>query len=422
MATVSFHLKEPKVDKPTAIFIWFNPQNGQPRIRLYTGDKLHPSQWAGGDVQRAITKGRTIDPEIKRANEALNANNERMSRRLLAYWGECRAQGVLPTAEQLREAIEPEAAPEPTPERPHPLPDLLSYKERHARTRRPNTVKALGTLYNHLDRFATTTGRTLEYTDFTAQFWHDLTAYFLDEADLVDNSIAKHLAHFKHFLSDAHQLGRNPLQDYKHWRWARRDPDVLALTRAELSALETVNVSMLPDAARLENARALFLLSCYTGLRFSDVAALRPEHQKGEWLQLTAQKTGEKLTVPLRGNRAMPLLAKLWAGEVRPISNQKLNKYIKDVARLAKLNTPTEQVEYRGSLRTSETLPKHELISSHTGRRTFVTLSLEGGLSWETIMKATGHKDFKSFRRYIQVTPERLLADFARVWSESESL
>ena len=420
MATVSFHLKEPKADKPTAIFIWFNPQNGQPRIRLYTGDKINPDQWAGGEVQRAVTKGRGIDADVKKANEALNANNERMSKRLLAYWGDCRAVGVLPTAEQLREVIEPEAAPEAPAAAPRPLPDLLAYKERHARTRRPNTVKALGTLYNHLERYEATTGQPLEYTGFTMQFWHDFTAYLLDTANLVDNSIAKHLAHFKHFLSDAHGLGRNPLQEYRHWRWTRRDPDVLALTRAELTAIEKVDVSMLSDAARLENARALFLISCYTGLRFSDVAALKPEHQKGEWLQLTAQKTSEKLTVPLRGNRAVPLLAQLWAGKVRPISNQKLNKYIKDVARLAKLDTPTEQVEYRGSQRTSQTLPKHELISSHTGRRTFVTLSLEGGLSWETIMKATGHKDFKSFRRYIQVTPERLLSDFARVWSEQE--
>lgn len=418
MATISFHLKEPKADKPTAIFMWFNPQNGQPRVRLYTGDKIHPNQWAGGAVQRAITKGRNIDPELKRTNEALNTSNERMSKRLLTYWAECRAQGTLPTPEQLREVIEPEAAPEPAPERPYPLPDLLAYKERHARTRRPNTVKALGTLYNHLARYETIIRQRLKYEDFTMQFWHDLTAYFLDEAQLVDNSIAKHLAHFKHFLGDAHELGHNPLQDYKRWRWTRRDPDVLALTQVELTALETVNVSMLPDASRLENARSLFLISCYTGLRFSDVAALRSEHQKGEWLQLTIQKTSEKLTVPLRGNRAVPLLAKLWAGVVRPISNQKLNKYIKDVARLAKLNTPTERIEYRGSLRTSETLPKHELVSSHTGRRTFVTLSLEGGLSWETIMKATGHKDFKSFRRYIQVTPERLLADFARVWGQ----
>ena len=422
MATVSFELKDPKADKPTAIRILFNPQNGQPRIKIYTGDKIHPAHWSAGDVQRAITKARGMDVEVKRANELINANNERMSTRLLEYWGECRAKGLLPSADELRAIIEPEAAPEAPSELPRPLPDLLAYKERHARTRRPNTVKALGTLYNHLRRYEEIIKRPLEYANFTTQFWHDFTAYLLDEARLVDNSIAKHLAHLKHFLSDAHELGRNPLQDYKRWRWTRRDPDVLALTRAELYALETVNLTLLPDMARLENARALFLISCYTGLRFSDVAALKPEHQKGEWLQLTAQKTNEKLTVPLRGNRAVPLLAQLWEGKVRPISNQKLNKYIKDVARMAKLDSPTEQVEYRGSQRTSQTLPKHELISSHTGRRTFVTLSLEGGLSWETIMKATGHKDFKSFRRYIQVTPERLLADFARVWGEEQSI
>jgi hypothetical protein len=136
-------LKEPKADKPTAIFIWFNPQNGQLHIRLYTGDKIHPDQWAGGDVQRAITKGRGIDADVKKSNEALNANNERMSKRLLAYWGDCRALGVLPTAEQLREAIEPEAAPEAPAAAPRPMPDLLACKECHARTRRPNTVKAL---------------------------------------------------------------------------------------------------------------------------------------------------------------------------------------------------------------------------------------------------------------------------------------
>ena len=418
MATVSFHLKNKNADKPTPIFIWFNPQNGQPRIRIYTGDKILPSNWAGDKIQMAITKGRSIDPEVKRTNEAINANHERMSKLLLAYWAEARAQGKLPTDDELRAVVEPEIAIQQTIERPSPLPDLLAYKERHGRTRSPNTVKALVTLYNHLQRYEQAIRRPLEYTSFTIQFWHDFTAYLLDEANLVDNSISKHLAHFKHFLGDAFELGRNPLQDYKRWRWTRRDPDVLALTRKELHLLQSVDLSIMPDAARLENARALFLISCYTGLRFSDVAALKPEHQKGEWLQLTAQKTGEKLTVPLRGNRAVPLLADLWAGKIHPISNQKLNKYIKDVARLAGINTPTEQVEFRGSKRSSTTLPKHDLISTHTGRRTFVTISLEGGLAWETIMKATGHKDFKSFRRYIQVTPERLLSDFDRVWRE----
>ncbi|WP_158010770.1 site-specific integrase [Hymenobacter lapidarius] len=197
---------------------------------------------------------------------------------------------------------------------------------------------------------------------------------------------------------------------------------MLALTRTELSSLEHVDLSGLSDTNRLENARALFLISCYTGLRFSDVAALRPEHQNGEWLELRAKKTKDKLTIPLRGNPAVPLLARLWAGQVRTITNQKLNAYIKDVARVAGIDTPTKHDEHQGSQHTSTTHPKYELIGTHTGRRTFVTLSLEGGLSWETIMKATGHKDFKSFRRYIQVTSERLLTDFARVWGKQEDV
>ena len=425
MATISFHLKEPKLDKPSAIFMWFNPQNGQPRIRLYTGDKIHPDQWTGGDVQRALTKGRNIDPEIKRANEALNANNERMSKRLLTYWNECRATGILPSAEVLRQIIEPEVAPETAPPPPPLLTDLLAFKERRSRVLRPNTIKAYKTLHNTLKQYESVTGWPLRYADLTLNFWHEFTAYLLSlpvkgRIGMEDNSIAKLLAHFKTFLKDAHEIGLNPLQDFRKWRWARRDGDVLALTRAELTALERVNLTMLPDAARLENARSLFLISCYTGLRFSDVAALRPQNQQGEWLHLTVEKTAIRLTVPLRGNRAVPLLADLWAGKVHPVSNQKLNDYIKDVARLAKIDTPTEHVEFRGSQRTASTYAKHELVTTHTGRRTFVTLSLEGGLSWETIMKATGHKDFKSFRRYIQVTPERLLADFARVWGEQE--
>ncbi|WP_157780890.1 site-specific integrase [Hymenobacter sedentarius] len=420
MATVSFHLKDPKAEKPTTIYIWFNPQNGNDRVRIYTGEKILPIYWAGGDVQQARVKGRDIDAELKRTHETLNLNLARMSKRLLACWNECRSQDTLPSAAQLREAIEPEAAPAAPAPPPRPLIDLLAYKERHAITRRPNTVKAIGTLYNHLDRYEQHRGKTLTYEGFTKKFWDDFAAYLLDTARLQDNSIAKLLAHLKHFLGDAHESGHTTLQDYKRWHWKRQDPDVLALTRAELSALERVDLSGLSDTDRLENARALFLISCYTGLRFSDVAALRPEHQNGEWLELRAQKTKEKLTIPLRGNPAVPLLARLWAGLVHPIANQNLNAYIKDVARLAGIDTPTNHDEHRGSLHTSTTHPKYELISTHTGRRTFVTLSLEGRLSWETIMKATGHKDFKSFRRYIQVTSDRLLTEFASVWSKQE--
>ncbi|OGX89488.1 hypothetical protein BEN47_19620 [Hymenobacter lapidarius] len=170
MATVSFHLKDPKANKPTPVFILFNPHNGTPRVRIYTGEKILPAYWTGGNVQQALTKGRSINAELKRTHETLNASLTRMSKRLLAYWNEYRSQGKLPSDTQLREAVEPEAAPAAPAPAPCPLADLLAYKDRHARTRQPNTVKALGTLYNHLVRYEQLSGQALTYEGFTKNF------------------------------------------------------------------------------------------------------------------------------------------------------------------------------------------------------------------------------------------------------------
>ena len=50
------------------------------------------------------------------------------------------------------------------------------------------------------------------------------------------------------------------------------------------------------------------------------------------------------------------------------------------------------------------TQPKHELLCTHTARRTFVTLALEGGMRPETLMRITGHKDYKMLHRYLKIT------------------
>ncbi|WP_262482677.1 tyrosine-type recombinase/integrase [Anditalea andensis] len=55
-------------------------------------------------------------------------------------------------------------------------------------------------------------------------------------------------------------------------------------------------------------------------------------------------------------------------------------------------------------MKEAKIFPKHEVISVHTGRKTFATLSLEKGIPAETVMKITRHSDYKSFQRYIKVT------------------
>jgi integrase len=159
------------------------------------------------------------------------------------------------------------------------------------------------------------------------------------------------------------------------------------------------------------------LLSCYTGLRFSDLVSIRAEHVRGQTLRMTTQKTRETVTVPLRPE-SLVVVEQLLAGKVRTITNQKLNDYLKELGQLASIDAPVEVIRFRGGVRESTTVAKWEPLGCHTGRRIFVTLSLERGLGPETIMKVTGHRSWKSFQRYVNVTSDAVEREFRHSWGQ----
>jgi integrase len=80
------------------------------------------------------------------------------------------------------------------------------------------------------------------------------------------------------------------------------------------------------------------------------------------------------------------------------------------------INDPIERIRYRGAEKISNMYPKYKVISAHTGRKTFATLSLEKGIPAETVMKITGHSDYKSFQRYVKVTEERKRNEMHKAW------
>lgn len=77
------------------------------------------------------------------------------------------------------------------------------------------------------------------------------------------------------------------------------------------------------------------------------------------------------------------------------MSNQKTNFYLKELGKLLEIDTETTRTRYQGHLAIEEIKPKYAFMSTHTARRTFVTLSLEKGMRPETVMEITGHKDYR---------------------------
>ncbi|MCF6357008.1 MAG: hypothetical protein L3J54_04300, partial [Draconibacterium sp.] len=85
-------------------------------------------------------------------------------------------------------------------------------------------------------------------------------------------------------------------------------------------------------------------------------------------------------------------------------SNQKINKYLKEACKEAKIDSLVEWKTFMKNETIIKFKHKHELIGTHTGRKTFINLAYERGISIEDIKSITGITQEKTLRRYLQVS------------------
>ena len=156
-------------------------------------------------------------------------------------------------------------------------------------------------------------------------------------------------------------------------------------------------------------ARDIFLVGCYTGQRFSDYQRLSLSdivtfHFDGierQAFRKRQQKTGEEVYIPIIYEEVIQILQR-WGGKLPQISNSLLNREIKTVCRMAGLDEPVKITERVGGRERVRTVPKYELVASHTARRSFITrMYLEGRLTEMQIRSISGHRSSHAFRRYI---------------------
>jgi site-specific recombinase XerD len=130
-------------------------------------------------------------------------------------------------------------------------------------------------------------------------------------------------------------------------------------------------------------------------------------------LEFTQLKTGGKAYAPLY-EVSQKILMK-YEGIPPKLSNQKLNDYLKELFRELKMNRPVIEQIVKAKVVHREVLPLYSVISSHTARRTFITLCLQKGMPIQDVMKMSGHSDYKSMLPYMRVTHKHL-RDIADRW------
>jgi len=269
------------------------------------------------------------------------------------------------------------------------------------------TKNKFGTVKNHLLKF----DEKLVFEDLNHAKLNDYKDFLSEERELRDLTVNKQIKFLKWFLNWATNNGFNNKTDYNSYKPKLKGSDskVIFLTVAEVNVLESMEI---PDKKNyLDRVRDVFLFQCYTSLRYSDVKNLKRWNIKENHIELTTQKTFDFLTINLN-RRSKEILEKYKEfhfedGLVLPvISNQKMNKYLKELCEIAGFNELIDKPYFKGGVRYSDIKPKYEWLGSHTARRTFISNALANGMPPHIVMEFTGHSDYKAMEPYIDVTEE----------------
>lgn len=227
---------------------------------------------------------------------------------------------------------------------------------------------------------------------------------FLISKNYSNDYIKKQIVTLRTFISN-YLLPNKLIDNLDYKEFSLKDFKVnettfIALTEKEL--LELKGIDNLNE--KLSKVRDLFLFQCYTGLRVSDLLNIQPENidLKNDIISFNNIKTSKSVKIPLI-DVSKNILIK-YNYNLPKISDVKYNLYLKELFKLLNFNEMILNVKFIGNERIEYKKPKYEMISSHTARRTFITMLLNKGMLPEKVMKLSGHTNRNVFDNYVKVT------------------
>jgi len=404
MATVNFYLKEPEATGETLIYLFYHCEAF--RLKISTGEKIDPSKW-NENTHRA-KKSLEGFSDFNNFLNRLEAETKRISREILS-------SGRLLTSDELKESLKLSLGKQRKVTEITVYEAFNQFFEYKKGKLSENYLKSMTTLKNHLKTFETAKRYKITFERLNLAFYELFTSYLMNDCGQTNNTIGTNISRLKYFLKWSEKMGYNKFTDYKEseFKAIESETEMTYLTEEELFKLYELPLT---KNSRLYNVRESFCFGCFTGLRFSDIAKIREDDIRDDELILTIQKTRENVTIPLN-DFAKDILERN-SFRLPVISNQKSNDYIKELCEKAKINEKIKITRFKGAERIEVVESKFKLITTHTARRTFVTISLEKGMRPEMVMAITGHKSYKNFKKYIKLTDKVKKIELKRIWNK----
>lgn len=255
--------------------------------------------------------------------------------------------------------------------------------ERKRKELTESTIKLWTSVLQHLRQYIEEDKLTLD--DVTTNWVNGYIDYLIDEVtpNTARIYLSKLNAMFREAVKDG-LLMRNPM--------ASADLPKKEETHREFLTIEEVRVMAAAECGNNEIKRA-FLFSCLTGLRFSDIKALKwgDIRQQGQFTRLVyrQQKTSKQEYLDISPQAVQ------YMGER---GDDNTNVFKLDMWAATVCDNLREWAKAAG-------ITKH--ITFHSGRHTFAVMMLDLGVDIYTVSKMLGHKDIKTTQIYAELLDKR---------------
>ncbi|MBO4403070.1 MAG: site-specific integrase [Bacteroidales bacterium] len=240
--------------------------------------------------------------------------------------------------------------------------------------------------------------------------FHALTPAFLKGFEqhlysrgMKPGSVSEYLVILRVFVRAAVRMGHMTADENPFRTFSIRKVHTVRKSVPEETLRRLEQLTFADQEAPLRTARDLFLFSCYTGLRFSDVMRLQPEHIRcvagKRQLQLQTQKTGQTVCIPVETlfeGKALRLI-EAYRGETYcfpTCANNRINERLKIIGR--RIGATQE-------------------LTFHQARHTFACLLADRGANPYTIKYLMGHASIQTSMIYIHTSLAGVESDLARI-------
>lgn len=411
----TFNLKEPKKETETLILFSAYFKNEGRKFVYSTGENINPNEWDFENRQPNNINGRSVEADKHRTIK-------RQLDRYSNFFSDTISNYKLADKELLISNIKDDFDAEfkrttAISNKFFQVYDLFLAEKKNDHTDEANsdsTIKRYEYNKDILEGFQTHRNKKIHFNQINESFYKSLLAYCISEKRHSANTLRRNMGMFKTFLYWALEKGHTYKNDFQKFKMPKaQQTDEVALTMEQVQEVFEYDFS---KNTKLERVRDLFVFGCSTGMRISNYSKIQKKDIQDGVIKVRDFKNPDKsLEIPL--NDFSIYILEKYDYNLPKISNQKFNEYIKDVFQAVGFDHNVKKTIKIGKELIEKITPFYERISSHTARRSFITIMKNKKIPDKVIMGMTGHKSLEVFNKYYKPNDDEKKDFMKVVWN-----